>query len=133
MANKKYSVLAVLRVLEDYSDEEHSLYIKEIQGLIESEYGIVVGEKTIRTDIRALLDFGFDIRFVGSYRRVVAHKDGTVIDSDINTGCYRDSVQQRRGLYMQGESSKDEGRPPIYSRRLIRPGDTEHIKIRCAR
>ena len=33
MANKKYSVLAVLRVLEDYSDEEHSLYIKEIQGL----------------------------------------------------------------------------------------------------
>ena len=88
MANKKYSVLAVLRVLEDYSDEEHSLYIKEIQGLIESEYGIVVGEKTIRTDIRALLDFGFDIRFVGSYRRVVAHKDGTVIDSDINTGCY---------------------------------------------
>ena len=88
MANKKYSVLAVLRVLEEYSDEEHSLYIKEICGYVEEDYGIKVGEKTVRTDIRSLIDFGYDIRFAGSYKRVVPHSDGTVIDSDINTGCY---------------------------------------------
>jgi len=88
MANKKYSVLAVLRVLEEYSDEEHSLYIKEICGYVEEDYGIKVGAKTVRTDIRSLIDFGYDIRFVGSYKRVVPHSDGTVIDSDINTGCY---------------------------------------------
>lgn len=89
MATKKYSVLAVLDVLKEYSDEEHCLKIKDIKEHIKKPpYKIDVSEKTIRSDLRALYDFGYDIRFANSYSRVMVHSDGTVLDSDINTGCY---------------------------------------------
>ena len=89
MATKKYSVLAVLDVLKLYSDEEHCLHITDIKKYIkEPPYKIDVSEKTIRSDLRALYDFGYDIRFANSYSRVMVHSDGTVLDSDIYTGCY---------------------------------------------
>lgn len=89
MATKKYSVLAVLDVLKEYSDEEHCLKIKDIKEHIQKPpYKIDVSEKTIRSDLRALYDFGYDIRFANSYSRVMVHSDGTVLDSEINTGCY---------------------------------------------
>lgn len=88
MAEKKYSVLAVLKVLQEHSDEEHPLLMKQIKIYVHEEYGIEISEKTIRSDIAALKEFGFDIRNKGSFDRTIEHGDGTVLDSKINKDWY---------------------------------------------
>lgn len=88
MAEKKYSVLAVLKVLQEHSDEEHPLLMKQIKIYIHEEYGIKISEKTIRSDIAALKEFGFDIRNKGSFDRTIEHGDGTILDSKINKDWY---------------------------------------------
>lgn len=88
MSNKKYSALAVLKVLEKHTDRNNPLLIKQIKVLVHEEYGIDISEKTIRSDIHALQSFGYDIRFIGTFEREIRHGDGTVLDSPINKDCY---------------------------------------------
>lgn len=88
MAEKKYSVLAVLKVLQEHSDEEHPLLMKQIKIYVHEEHGIDISEKTIRSDIAALKEFGFDIRNKGSFDRTIEHGDGTVLDSKISKDWY---------------------------------------------
>ena len=88
MVEKKYSVLAVLKVLQEHSDEEHPLLMKQIKIYVHEEHGIDISEKTIRSDIAALKEFGFDIRNKGSFDRTIEHGDGTVLDSKISKDWY---------------------------------------------
>ena len=88
MSNKKYSVLAVLKVLQKHSDKDNPLLIKQIKILVDEEFGIDISEKTVRSDIHALQSFGYDIRFIGTFEREIRHGDGTVLDSPINKDCY---------------------------------------------
>lgn len=88
MAEKKYSVLAVLKVLQKYSDEEHPIQMKQIKYYVNQDHKIVISYKTIRSDITALKTFGFDIRNKGSFDRTIEHGDGTVLESKINKDWY---------------------------------------------
>ncbi len=88
MAEKKYSVLAVLKVLQEYSDEKHPLQMKEIQAYVKEKHKIDISAKTIRSDIAALKSFGFDIRNKGSFDRTIKHGDGTTLDSRISKDWY---------------------------------------------
>lgn len=88
MADKKYSVLAVLDVLQKNTGIENPMYLKEIKFAVKDKYGIDISEKTIRSDLQALQDFGYDIRYLGVYERVIEHSDGTKINSRIKKNCY---------------------------------------------
>lgn len=88
MANKKYSVLAVLDVLQKQSDKDHPMYLKEIRYAVRDMHGIDISEKTIRSDLQALKDFGFDIRYRDTFERTIEHGDGTTVDSNIKKDCY---------------------------------------------
>ena len=88
MADKKYSVLAVLQTLKEHSDASHPLLIKDIKYSLKDDYNIDVSEKTIRNDIHALQSFGYEIKYRSSYEREIRHKDGKVLDSKIHKDCY---------------------------------------------
>lgn len=61
-------ILAVLAILNRYSDDEHFVNASFIMDKLKSEYDLTVGNrKTIYSDIKALQDFGFEIEYNNSY------------------------------------------------------------------
>ena len=59
--NKKLSILCILEILKDYSDENHLLSQTEIAKKLYSIYGIECERKSVGANIDNLIDFGFDI------------------------------------------------------------------------
>ena len=59
--NKKLSILCILEILKDYSDENHLLSQTEIVKKLNSIYGIECERKSVGANIDNLIDFGFDI------------------------------------------------------------------------
>ena len=60
-SNKKLSILYILEVLKQYSDENHLLTQKEIIDRIYNDYGMECERKSIGSNIDSLIDFGYDI------------------------------------------------------------------------
>ena len=61
MEEKKTSILAVYKVLEEFSDENHPLTRTEITDLIEKQYNISIDRRTLYRNIEMLINFGYDI------------------------------------------------------------------------
>lgn len=61
MEEKKTSILAVYKVLEEFSDENHPLTRTEINNLIEKQYNITIDRRTLYRNIEMLINFGYDI------------------------------------------------------------------------
>ncbi len=59
---KKLSILYILKVLKECSDENHPLTQEQIANKIEHMSGIVCERKSIASNIQNLIDFGFDIQ-----------------------------------------------------------------------
>ncbi len=57
----KSNMLCILNILEEYSDEEHILGMKELQSKLKTIYDIKPDRRTIYSSVAALQDFGFDI------------------------------------------------------------------------
>ena len=61
MEDKKTSVLALLKILEEHSDEEHILSQPELLGLLETIYHVNLDRRTLYKNVEMLQDFGYDI------------------------------------------------------------------------
>ena len=59
--NKKSSILLVLKVLQEYSDEEHYLTHQDIIDKVKSNYGIELERKSVAYSIELLMDLDYDI------------------------------------------------------------------------
>lgn len=59
--NKKASILMILKVLEEYSDEEHFLTQQNIIDKVYQEYGIELERKSVAFSIELLQEFDYDI------------------------------------------------------------------------
>lgn len=62
----KPRILYLLRILEQYTDEEHPLTTKQLIDKLQDEYGISAHRTTLTKDIAALQEFGVDIVTVHS-------------------------------------------------------------------
>lgn len=62
----KPRILYLLRILEQYTDEEHPLTTKQLIDKLQYEYGISAHRTTLTKDIAALQEFGVDIVTVHS-------------------------------------------------------------------
>lgn len=62
----KPRILYLLRILEQYTDEEHLLTTKQLIDKLQDEYGISAHRTTLTKDIAALQEFGVDIVTVHS-------------------------------------------------------------------
>jgi hypothetical protein len=61
MRNDRIIILAVERVLKEYSDEDHILSMCEFRNRIRQEYGIYPDRRTVGSAIEELTEFGYDI------------------------------------------------------------------------
>ena len=61
IGNKKLSILYILEILKDYSDENHLLSQAEIVKKLHLIYGMECERKSVGANINNLIDFGFDI------------------------------------------------------------------------
>lgn len=64
--SSKLRTLYILRVLEEYTDENHHLTTAEIVNILEEKYNLTTHRTTIPTDIKILCDYGIDIITVKS-------------------------------------------------------------------
>ena len=58
---KKQSVLAILDILETYSDEEHPLSVNQISDHLQNEYDLKLERRTIYSNIELLSSGGYEI------------------------------------------------------------------------
>ena len=61
MAEKKHSVLAVLEILENETDEEHILTCPQLLQKVEERTGIRLDRRTLYSNIQMLEEFGYSI------------------------------------------------------------------------
>lgn len=61
MEEKKISLIALLDVLKNYSDEQHPLSVKQIQQHISNDYHITLDRRTFYRHIETLTDLDYDI------------------------------------------------------------------------
>ena len=59
MAEKKYSTLALLDILKEYSDEEHILSVKQLQEHLENGYGLKLDRRTLYSNVAILEQNGY--------------------------------------------------------------------------
>ena len=61
MQEKKISAFALLKILEEYSDEEHPLTQPKLLELVNTIYHITLDRRTLYSNIEMLQGFGYDI------------------------------------------------------------------------
>ena len=61
MEEKKTSILALLKILEENSDKDHKIKQPKLLEMIESQYGIKLDRRTLYKNVQMLQDFGYDI------------------------------------------------------------------------
>ncbi len=61
MATDKMNALCVLKILQEYSDEDHIMTAKDIQEKLKAVYGISPDRRTIYGAVNALADLGYEI------------------------------------------------------------------------
>lgn len=61
MTTDKSNMLCILKILQEYSDENHILAIKDITAKMKLNYGRDTDRRTIYSAIEALQDFGYEI------------------------------------------------------------------------
>ncbi len=80
-SNKKLLILYILKILEEYSDENHPLTYQDIIGKVYSRYGMTAERKAIGANIQSLIDFGYEIQKVsrkGWYLAERMFEDGEI-------------------------------------------------------
>lgn len=78
--HKKQLILAILRILERYSDENHPLTQQMIKTRLEKDYDMTASNKAIKNNLELLEEFGYDICYT-----VIPRGSGA---SDIKTDYY---------------------------------------------
>lgn len=99
---KKIS-FAILEILRQHTDPEHTLSQNEIVELLWSEHDIKADRKSIKRNITLLLEMGFPIEFTETLRRY-PNKDGQLEESYILSDFYleRDFADAELRLLIDG-------------------------------
>lgn len=100
---KNGSVLYILNILREYSDEEHLLSSNRISELIEEVYKVKLDSRKIRRDINLLIEnFGYDIETykennIGYFLRKDPDKDFELgeLEAIINTFSYSNFIPDK--------------------------------------
>ena len=67
--SKKTLILNILKILQQYTDENHRLSQREIGEILEREYDIRADRKTIKRNLTDLIEAGYDLEYSESSRK----------------------------------------------------------------
>lgn len=87
MEEKKSSLLALLRILEEFSDEDHILTQPELLNHLDNIYHLDIDRRTLYKNISILEDFGYDISSYADNGKGYFLKDRTFQAPQINLLC----------------------------------------------
>ena len=87
MADKKTSVLALLKILEENSDENHILTQPDLIGLLDTIYHLELDRRTLYKNIEMLQDFGYDISTYSENGKGYYLRDRQFEPSQVNLLC----------------------------------------------
>ena len=85
---KKLLIVNILEILKRYTDESHRLSQREIETLLKTEYGMKAGRKAVKRNLMDLLEFGYEIEYTETTRRVKNVKTGEWEENTILTDFY---------------------------------------------
>lgn len=85
---KKLLIVNILEILKRYTDESHRLSQREIETLLKTEYGMKAGRKAVKRNLMDLLEFGCEIEYTETTRRVKNVKTGEWEENTILTDFY---------------------------------------------
>ena len=80
-------IINILDILKRYTDENHKLSQKQIAEILEREYNTKVERKTIKRNIMNLIDYGYNIEYTETVRRV-KNKAGEMEDNYVFSDFY---------------------------------------------
>ena len=58
---KKMMNICILEILRKYTDSEHTMDQKDIIKKLETEYGMKVDRKSVKSNLMNLVDFGYNL------------------------------------------------------------------------
>ena len=64
---KKTLILLILDILQKNTDTDHHLSQKEILRILENEYGVTCDRRSVKSNVEALVDIGYDINMDDGY------------------------------------------------------------------
>ena len=85
---KKLLIVNILEILKRYTDESHRLSQRKIETLLKTEYGMKAGRKAVKRNLMDLLEFGYEIEYTETTRRVKNAKTGEWEENTILTDFY---------------------------------------------
>ena len=85
---KKASIIYILKILREYTDEDHRMTQQEIVEKLKSEYGIEVNRTTVKSNIEDLLAADYDIDGDKRIRKYRDPKTGEEEESTLYTNMY---------------------------------------------
>ena len=106
-ANKKMLNMLILDILRTYTDQDHSLTQQEILKLLDQNYGMSCDRRSVKANVVALKELGYDISIENGYRLMSREFDDAelriLIDSvlfskSISTRQAKDLISKLRGL-----------------------------------
>ena len=99
-ANKKMLNMLILEILQQYSDENHSLTQQEITKLLNQNYGIECDRRSVKNNVMSLKEMGYDIATDKGYRLLSREFDDTELRILIDSILFSKSVstKQAQGL-----------------------------------
>lgn len=87
MEEKKTSVLALLKILEEHSDEEHILSQPELLNLLDTIYHVNLDRRTLYKNVEMLQNFGYDISTYSENGKGYYLRDRDFEPSQVNILC----------------------------------------------
>ena len=97
---KKVIILYILKILRDYTDEDHTMTQQQIADKLSSEYGLEVNRATVKRNIADLIDAGYDIQYREVARSHVSKATGEREENIIYTDLYYEHEFTESELHM---------------------------------
>ena len=99
-SGKKIIILYILKILRDYTDEDHPMTQAQIAEKLESEYGLKVNRATVKRNITDLIDAEYAIQYKEVYRSHINRQTGEKEEDVIYTDLYYEHEFTESELHM---------------------------------
>ncbi|WP_026658194.1 helix-turn-helix transcriptional regulator [Butyrivibrio sp. AC2005] len=94
--SKKMLNMLILEILRKYSDENHSLTQQEILRLLEAHYGMPCDRRSVKANVLALKELGYDIDMDDGYRLLSREFDDAELRILIDSVLFSKSISTRQ-------------------------------------
>ena len=94
--NKKMLNMLILKILREYTDENHALTQQEIIKLLDQNYGMECDRRSVKSNVLSLKEMGYDISMDKGYRLLTREFDDAELRILIDSVLFSKSISSRQ-------------------------------------